>query len=197
MPYSRVWTKNNPPGSQAASTADDELRNLREDIEQRMMDITNGWSTASPLDPITLRGQSTVLKNSGRLATVSAVEVSLDSLVLPASTLSSNGDLLRVSVRATSNGGSSTIRFKIGSVQLISAVVLTAGAALIEAYINRVALNIQSSIIVYLTSAATPIAFRAEPAESESSTITLDLRGFGDGVSELEIYGWTVELLRP
>jgi hypothetical protein len=52
VPYSRVWTKNNPPGSQAANTADDELRNLREDIEERMSELVDGWTTASPTDPV-------------------------------------------------------------------------------------------------------------------------------------------------
>lgn len=55
MPYTRVWTKVNPPGSQAANTADDELRNLREDIEQRITSLVTGWDTAVPTDPIVVK----------------------------------------------------------------------------------------------------------------------------------------------
>ncbi len=52
MAYTRVWAKTNPPGSQAANTADDELRNLREDVEERMAALVTGWSTAAPTDPV-------------------------------------------------------------------------------------------------------------------------------------------------
>ncbi len=52
MTYTRVWTQNNPPGSQAASTADDEIRNLRNDIEERMAALVTGWATAGPTDPV-------------------------------------------------------------------------------------------------------------------------------------------------
>lgn len=52
MPYARTWTKSNPPGTQAANTADDEIRNLREDIEERIAELVTGWSTASPTDPV-------------------------------------------------------------------------------------------------------------------------------------------------
>src|SRR6266516_2688915 len=55
MPFTRVWTKNNPPGSQQAFTADDEIRNLREDIEERIGILVTGWSTSSPLDPLVVR----------------------------------------------------------------------------------------------------------------------------------------------
>src|SRR5258706_7655464 len=55
MPYTRVWTKNNPPGSQSANTADDELRNLRQDVEDRMTTMVTGWDTAAPTDPIVVR----------------------------------------------------------------------------------------------------------------------------------------------
>lgn len=52
MAYTRTWTKNNPPGSQAANTADDELRNLREDVEQRMAALVTGWTTGGASDPV-------------------------------------------------------------------------------------------------------------------------------------------------
>jgi|SRR6267142_2990806 len=55
MAYTRPWTKNNPPGSQAANTADDELRNLRQDTEERMTTLVTGWDTAAPTDPIVAR----------------------------------------------------------------------------------------------------------------------------------------------
>src|SRR6266576_1312768 len=54
MAYARVWTKANPPGGQAANTADDEIRNLREDIEQRMATLVGGWTTGFTSDPITV-----------------------------------------------------------------------------------------------------------------------------------------------
>lgn len=52
MAYTRAWTKNNPPGGQAANTTDDEIRNLREDTEERMAAIVTGWTTGAPTDPI-------------------------------------------------------------------------------------------------------------------------------------------------
>lgn len=52
MAYTRPWTKNNPPGGQAANTADDEIRNLREDTEERMAALVTGWNTGAPTDPV-------------------------------------------------------------------------------------------------------------------------------------------------
>ena len=52
MAYTRPWTKTTPPGSQAANTADDEIRNLREDLEERIALFATGWSTGAPTDPI-------------------------------------------------------------------------------------------------------------------------------------------------
>lgn len=52
MAYTRVWVNNTPPGAQAANTADDELRNLRVDVEERMTTLVTGWNTATPSDPI-------------------------------------------------------------------------------------------------------------------------------------------------
>lgn len=52
MAYTRVWVNNTPPGAQAANTADDEIRNLRVDVEERMSTIVTGWSTGAPSDPI-------------------------------------------------------------------------------------------------------------------------------------------------
>ncbi len=54
MPYTRVWNITSPPGSAQASTADDEIRNLREDIEERMDDITAAGGLWSADDPILL-----------------------------------------------------------------------------------------------------------------------------------------------
>lgn len=55
MAYTNVWSAANPPGSQAANTADDELRKLRLDIEERMATIVTGWGTAGATDPIVPR----------------------------------------------------------------------------------------------------------------------------------------------
>ncbi len=55
MAYTRVWTRNNPPGGQAANTADDEIRNLRQDTEERMGTLVTGWDTTTPTDPIIVR----------------------------------------------------------------------------------------------------------------------------------------------
>ncbi len=52
MPYTRVWTRNNPPGTQAANTADDEIRNFRQDVEERMAALVTGWTTGSATDPV-------------------------------------------------------------------------------------------------------------------------------------------------
>lgn len=38
MPYTNIWNSNSPLGSQAANTADDELRKFRLDMEERLED---------------------------------------------------------------------------------------------------------------------------------------------------------------
>lgn len=53
MTYTRAWDKNRPLGTAAASNIDDEIRFLREDIEERIALILAGWNTATPTDPIT------------------------------------------------------------------------------------------------------------------------------------------------
>lgn len=52
MPYTRVWVNNVPAGGNDARTADDEFRNLRADIEERMGTLVTGWTTGSATDPI-------------------------------------------------------------------------------------------------------------------------------------------------
>lgn len=51
MPYTNPWSDTDPPGSQAANTIDDELRQLRLDIHERMDDIVADW-TADPVVPV-------------------------------------------------------------------------------------------------------------------------------------------------
>lgn len=57
MSYTRVWVNNAPAGGQASNTADDEIRNLRLDVEERVATLVTGWSTASPTDPIVVLPQ--------------------------------------------------------------------------------------------------------------------------------------------
>lgn len=52
MPFSNVWSNIIPAGSDPANTADDELRQLRLDIDERMDTIVGDWS-ADPLFSIT------------------------------------------------------------------------------------------------------------------------------------------------
>lgn len=52
MAYARVWTKNAPLGSVDAKDIDQEIRNLREDVEQRVAAVVTGWSTGAPTDPV-------------------------------------------------------------------------------------------------------------------------------------------------
>jgi len=55
MAYTRVWVNNTPPGAQAANTADDEIRNLRVDVEERMGTLVTGWLTGGATDPIVVK----------------------------------------------------------------------------------------------------------------------------------------------
>lgn len=49
MAYTRIWDNTKPPGTQQAAKIDDEIRELRVDISERLSTITN-WTA----DPITL-----------------------------------------------------------------------------------------------------------------------------------------------
>jgi len=50
MAYTNPWSDTDPPGSQNANTIDDELRQLRLDIHERMNDIVDDWED----DPVVL-----------------------------------------------------------------------------------------------------------------------------------------------
>lgn len=47
MAYTRSWSDTTPPGSQAANTIDDEIRNLRLDIHERMTDLCPDWTASA------------------------------------------------------------------------------------------------------------------------------------------------------
>lgn len=49
MAYTRSWSDTTPPGSQAANTIDDEIRNLRVDVHERMTDLVPDWTAAAIL----------------------------------------------------------------------------------------------------------------------------------------------------
>jgi hypothetical protein len=49
MAYAHPWSDVIPPGTQAANTIDDEIKNLRLDTHERMNSIVRDWTT----DPIT------------------------------------------------------------------------------------------------------------------------------------------------
>lgn len=55
MPYTNPWSDTDPPGSQAADTIDDELRQLRLDIHERMDNIVEDWE-ADPVVPLAAGG---------------------------------------------------------------------------------------------------------------------------------------------
>lgn len=58
MPYTNVWTDTDPPGAQAANTIDDELRQLRLDIHERMDDVVMDWLA----DPVVINPTATGFK---------------------------------------------------------------------------------------------------------------------------------------
>ncbi|KKK74752.1 hypothetical protein LCGC14_2880610 [marine sediment metagenome] len=53
MAYTNSWTTVAPAGSAAANTADDEIRKLRLDMEERMNDLVNDWT----VDPVVLKSE--------------------------------------------------------------------------------------------------------------------------------------------
>lgn len=53
MAYTNSWTTVAPAGSAAANTADDEIRKLRLDLEERMNDLVNDWT----VDPVVLKSE--------------------------------------------------------------------------------------------------------------------------------------------
>lgn len=61
MVYSQAWSNAIPLGTDAAKTADNQLRDLRRDIEERMATICTGWSTGAPTDPIVMKPAPGVL----------------------------------------------------------------------------------------------------------------------------------------
>jgi len=74
MAYTRAWSVITPAGSDPLNTADDEIRNLRVDVNDRMDDLVDDWT----VDPI-------VIKNS-----LSRVKAVLTSNLLIANNAVSN-----------------------------------------------------------------------------------------------------------
>jgi hypothetical protein len=59
MPYTNPWSDSDPPGSQAANTADDEFRQLRLDLHERMNDLVEDWTD----DPVVLKVASGIFQS--------------------------------------------------------------------------------------------------------------------------------------
>jgi len=47
MAYTRAWSDVTPPGSQAANTIDDEIRNLRVDVHERLNDMVPDFTASA------------------------------------------------------------------------------------------------------------------------------------------------------
>jgi len=60
--YTNPWSDTDPPGSQNANTIDDEFRQLRLDIHERMDDIVDDWTD----DPVVLSGAAGSIGSSER-----------------------------------------------------------------------------------------------------------------------------------
>src|SRR3970040_1270642 len=60
--YTNPWSYTDPPGSQNANTIDDEFRQLRLDIHERMDDIVDDWTD----DPVVLSGAAGSIGSSER-----------------------------------------------------------------------------------------------------------------------------------
>lgn len=86
MAYTNTWNNNSPPGTQAANTADDELRKLRLDITERMNALVTDW-LADPIVPLSsLSGAADglYLLFGPHIFHPNSVEVASDSLVAAA-----------------------------------------------------------------------------------------------------------------
>lgn len=59
MAYTNPWSDTDPPGSQNANTIDDELRQLRLDIHERMDDIVDDWED----DPVVVTSGGAILSS--------------------------------------------------------------------------------------------------------------------------------------
>jgi len=58
MAYTRVWSVITPAGSDPLNTTDDEIRNLRVDVQDRMNDLVDDWT----VDPIVVKNSLSRMK---------------------------------------------------------------------------------------------------------------------------------------
>lgn len=170
MPHTNPWSDTDPPGSQAANTIDDEIRQLRLDIHERMDDIVVDWTA----DPIVLAGAGAVV--SSKRATYQD-SLSAGSKV---SALADIQGMMFVVLTGTTNS-SGVITFNFNEINTGSGGTLNyqvsngAGVAFWRG--NR-------------SSDGVPVFIRVIGSSGVTNTVTLEFR-YGDGaiVSSLPVAG--------
>lgn len=121
------WPTNIPPGSDAANTADDQLRRLRLDLLERMNDFVVSFTA----DPVVLKSRSQrVTTSAGTGAAV--VETDLHALVLAANSLGATGGIRFITtLDVAGSAGAKTIKVYFG-------LTVLATIALGASYIGRI-----------------------------------------------------------
>lgn len=148
----------------------------------------------------TLAKPTQVLYQNTNLTTSSnGVEVSLATFSLPAATLSTNGQSIRITLwgQALTVGGLPNIKFGATSLFVGGAAAIGAGNAFrAEIVLSRTGAATQvANALVVDGNALDSATGRTAPAETLSGAITLDFRGSCSGAGTLNVEGVLVELL--
>src|SRR6266849_9929765 len=128
-------------------------------------------------DPTSFAKASGVLFRDVNKATSSVSDVSLSSFSVPANTLFTNGESLRVTVLGQITGtGTATIHLKFGATDLFNTGALAVGNFKLDCVLGRLSGTTQVSV-TNVDAGTTLSLTRATPGETLANAITLDFRG--------------------
>lgn len=121
-----------------------------------------------------------LLYQTSSASTVSAVEVSVASYVIPASALATNGDTVRVTALVTLSAAGDTAKFKLGGTTLFTALPAgTNGLFLITILITRLGATSERITPAVIPAHGLPsLGVVRSAAEDLSTALTLDFRAF-------------------
>lgn len=80
MPFTRDWSNTRPLGSERALTADDEIRALRLDVDQRLSEIIGGITTLVGRDPIVTASALSLSSIVTSLATKASINTTTNTI---------------------------------------------------------------------------------------------------------------------
>jgi len=167
MAYTRSWDDTKPTGSEAANTIDDLIRELKEDIHERMDDLVVDWTD----DPVVLQAQAASWK--GR-------KYSYQDLQSPGNKAVSPNDIKSILHLSFSGVTDSAARIVLNLNEITNEVWSVANFVNLVGHLS----NNSATSIVYIDPNGTSIDVGA-------NTITLTLRNYdGSPTRNASVTAW-------